>query len=154
MFGSRLSIAMGVVAFALGTIWAVGSAQTATAQTTEKISKKELKRLIANAVAPEDHMRIAAYYWAEGERFKAKELALAKEFTYYAYYPRPVRSWPTLNEDRRQLAIDYSKAAKKAFELADLHEQMAGTASPIEQATQTWIRVRRRAQTAEEAKQQ
>ena len=122
-----MSPADGSAQVATGMAPASGSAQAATEQRTQKPSKKKLKTLIANARTPEDHERIAAYYRAEGEQLKAKQREHEEELAEYLKNPssHPVPKWPTMDQHCRQLIFYYSKAAQKAFELADLHDQMA-----------------------------
>ena len=122
-----MSPAGGIAQVATGMAPASGSAQAATEQRTQKPSKKKLKTLIANARTPEDHERIAAYYRAEGEQLKAKQREHEEELAEYLKNPssHPVPKWPTMDQHCRQLIFYYSKAAQKAFELADLHDQMA-----------------------------
>ena len=112
---------------ATGVAPASGSAQAATEQRTQKLSKKRLKTLIANARTPEDHERIAAYYRTEGEQLKAKQREHEEELAEYLNNPssHPVPKWPTMDQHCRQLIFYYSKAAQKAFELADLYGEMA-----------------------------
>jgi len=116
-----------LLAFVMGTVPVNGSAQAATTQQTQTFNKKELKTLIANARTPEDHERIAAYYRAEGEQLKAKQREHEEELAEYLKNPssHPVPKWPTMDQHCRGLISYYSKAAQKAFELADLHDQMA-----------------------------
>ncbi len=122
-----MSPAGGIAQVATGMAPASGSAQAATEQRTQKLSKKKLKTLIANARTPEDHERTAAYYRAEGEQLKAKQREHEEELAEYLKNPssHPVPKWPTMDQHCRQLIFYYSKAAQKAFELADLHDQMA-----------------------------
>ncbi len=112
---------------ATGVAPASGSAQAATEQRTQKLSKKRLKTLIANARTPEDHERIAAYYRTEGEQLKAKQREHEEELAEYLKDPssHPVPKWPTMEQHCRRLIFYYSKAAQKAFELADLHDEIA-----------------------------
>lgn len=119
---------MGVVALALGVILATGVAQTAVSQQqTQRLTKKELKMLIANARTPEDHRRIAAYYRAEEGQLRAKQREHEVELAEYLKNPssHPVPKWPTMDQHCRQLIFYYNKAAQKAFAMADLHEKMA-----------------------------
>ena len=134
MFRSRLTIAIEVVVLALGMVPVNGNSQVAIQQTlqqTQKLSKKKLKLLIANACSPEDHERIASYYRAQGDRLKAKQREHEKELAEYLQNPssHPVPKWPTMGQVCRNLVFRYSSAAQKAFALADLHEQMARDAS-------------------------
>lgn len=124
-----VAVAVAVIALALGTIPAPGvAAQTAAPQQqTQRLTKKELKMLIANARTPEDHRRIAAYYRAEGDQLKVKQRAHEEELAEYLKNPssHPVPKWPTMDQHCRQLIFYYDKAAQMAFAMADLHEKMA-----------------------------
>jgi hypothetical protein len=91
------------------------------------LTKKEVKTLIQTAKAPEDHMKLAAYY-----RFQAKKLeAEAKDHEEMGeeYYKNPtahvIPKYPTMGQHCRDLAYYYGQAAKKNADLATLHEQMA-----------------------------
>lgn len=119
--------ACGSAQVATGVAPASGNAQAATEQRTQKLSKKRLKTLIANARTLEDHGRIAAYYRTEGEQLKAKQREHEEELAEYLKNPssHPVPKWPTMDQHCRQLIFYYSKAAQKAFELAELHDEMA-----------------------------
>lgn len=119
--------ACGSAQVATGVAPASGNAQAATEQPTQKLSKKRLKTLIANARTPEDHERIAAYFRTEGEQLKAKQREHEEELAEYLKNPssHPVPKWPTMDQHCRQLIFYYSKAAQKVFELADLHDEMA-----------------------------
>jgi len=44
----------------------------ASSQSPERLSKKELATLVANAQTPTEHRRIAAYYSAEAARLSAE----------------------------------------------------------------------------------
>lgn len=127
MSWSRLGIIVVLLVLAMGMTPAGGSAQVAPEPQAQKLSKKELKTLIANASTPEDHERIAAYYRTEGEQLKAKQREHEEELAEYLKNPssHPVPKWPTMDQHCRQLIFYYSKAAQKAFELADLHDEMA-----------------------------
>lgn len=127
MSRSRWGMMIALLIFVVGIVSVNGSAQAATTQQAEKLSKKELKTLIANARTPEDHERIAVCYRAEGEQLKAKQREHEAELAEYLKNPssHPVPKWPTMDQHCRQLIFYYSKAAQKAFELADLYDEMA-----------------------------
>jgi hypothetical protein len=68
--GVRAGIVFGLVllcAMFLGSSWASGQ------EHNEKLSKKELKELIATAKNAEDHLRIAAYYRAQANDYLARQ---------------------------------------------------------------------------------
>lgn len=125
MFQARLVAVLAITLLALGMIPANGNAQAAATQ--EKLSKKELKILIASAKTAENHERIAAYYRAEGERLKVGQKQHEVELAAYLKNPssHPVPKWPTMDRHCRQLAFSYGQATQKAFALANLHDQMA-----------------------------
>ncbi len=131
MFQTRLATAIAAVAIAMGTFPASGNPQTATVQQAQKLSKKELRVLIANARTPEDHERIATHYRAEAERLRTKQREHEEELAAYLKNPssHPSPKWPTLDQHCRQLAYYYGKASEKALALADLHDQMARAAT-------------------------
>jgi hypothetical protein len=124
MSRARWSTTIALLVLIVAMVPANGSAQAAA---TQQLSKKELKTLIANARTPEDHERIAAYYRTEGEQLKAKQREHEEELSEYLKNPssHPVPKWPTMDQHCRQLIFYYSKAAQSAFELAELHDQMA-----------------------------
>ncbi len=96
-----------------------------------RMSKKQLKALIASAKTPEDHMKLAAYYRGEAERLQAKQTEHQEEAA--EYYKNPLQhlgpKYPTLGQHCRDLAYYYGKAAESARSLASGHEQMAAIAS-------------------------
>ena len=102
---------------------------TALAQATiqyHKLSKKQLKALIASAKTPADHEAIAAYYHAKAQHFWAKyrkeEAALAE------YYRNPLRyssKYPTVGDMDRRLAESYELSAERAVALEEMQEQLA-----------------------------
>jgi hypothetical protein len=102
---------------------------TALAQATvqyHKLSKKQLKALIASAKTPADHEAIAAYYHAKAQHFWAKyqkeEAALAE------YYRNPFRyssKYPTVGDMDRRLAESYELSAERAVALEEMQEQLA-----------------------------
>lgn len=127
MFQARLVRAVAAVAVAVGIFPTSGNSQKATAQQEQKLSKKELRGLIANARSPEDHERIATYYRAKAERLTAMQRDHEEELAAYLKNPssHPSPKWPTLDQHCRQLAYYYGKAAEKALALANLHDRMA-----------------------------
>lgn len=131
MFQSRLATAIAAIAIGIGIFPASGNSQTATVQQTQKLSKRELRVLIANARTPEDHEMAATHYRAEAERLRAKQREHEEELAAYLKNPssHPSPKWPTLDQHCRQLAYYYGKASEKALALAALHDQMARAAT-------------------------
>ena len=66
---------------------------TADAQRNDKLSKKDLKTLIATATSTADHKRLAAYYRDEGERLQIKQKDHQQEASEYfkdpSHHPSP-----------------------------------------------------------------
>jgi hypothetical protein len=127
MFRLRFATAIAAIVIALGTLPASGSSQTTAVLQAQKLSKKELRVLIATARTPEDHERIATHYRAEAERLREKQRDHEEELAAYLKNPssHPSPKWPTLDQHCRQLAYYYGKAAEKTLVLADLHDRMA-----------------------------
>lgn len=127
MSRARLIVILAAVVLALGAVPNQGHSQPVTTQQAEKLSRKELRLLIAGARTANDHERIAAYYRAESERLNAKAEEEKGALAEYLKNPsgHPVPKWPPMDQQYRQLAYYYTEKAQKAFVLAGLHEQMA-----------------------------
>lgn len=127
MSRSRLIIVTVIAAFALGMNPASGRAQPATAQRAQRLSRKELKVLIANARTPEEHERIASWYRADAARLKAQQNEHEKEAQEYFKNPssHPIPKWPTYGQHCKELAAYYDSQTRKELALADVHEQLA-----------------------------
>ncbi len=68
----------------------------------EKLSKEEVKALIATAKTPEDHLRIAAYYRVQADHYLAKQKEhLAEEEEYNGNPQRYSTNWPTMGQHCR-----------------------------------------------------
>lgn len=95
-------------------------------QPNPRLSKKELKALIANARTPEDHRKIAAYYRSEAESLRERQREHEEDLAEYnqnsSRYPS---KYPTMGDHCRQLSQYYSLAAKQAEDLARMHQDMA-----------------------------
>lgn len=103
---------------------AVPPAQPAAQQ--DKLTKKELKALIASAKAPADHERIAAYYRAEVQRLDAKYRQHEEDLAGYNRNPlRYSSKYPTMGDHCRGWASYYKMAAERAAALATMHERLA-----------------------------
>ena len=92
----------------------------------EKLTRRELKTLIASAKTPADHERIATYYRAEAQNLEAKQREHEEELAeYYKNTSRYPSKYPTMGDHCRSLATHYKMAAQRAAELAEMHEQLA-----------------------------
>ena len=92
----------------------------------DKLTRKELKGLIASAKTPADHERIAAYYRAQAEQLKAKHREHERDLA--EYYKNPSRypgKYPTMGDHCRSLAGYYKMAAERAATSAEMHEKLA-----------------------------
>jgi hypothetical protein len=91
-----------------------------------KLSKKQLKALIASAKTLADHEAIAAYYHAKAQHYWAKyrkeETALAE------YYRNPLghpSKYPTVGDTDRSLAGFYELSAERAAAMEAMQEKLA-----------------------------
>ncbi len=117
----RLAIAVTVAMFLLGLVLPGANAQHA-----QKLSRRELKELIATAKTPADHEKLAAYYRNEAESLKTKQLEHEEELQeYYKHSSGSSSKYPTMGDHCRALADSYAMAAQKALAMADMHDQMA-----------------------------
>jgi hypothetical protein len=116
------------VAFAI----AVGlfiTAGSAAAAEPKRLSKKEVKALIAKANSSEDHMQLARYYRAEAERLEAEAADHDDMAAQYRKRPVPAASktpmHPASPEHCEYFAKALREAANAARQLAAGHEQTA-----------------------------
>jgi len=99
------------------------------AQSAARLTKKEVKALVANAKTPEDHMKLARHFKQEADRLEAE----AKEHDELAQEYRRSPSAMAMKmpmsgrsaEHCEYFAKSTREAAKAARELAAAHEQMA-----------------------------
>lgn len=115
--------------------WVAGMLFTVTpvtpaiaADAGKRLSKKELKALVATAQTPADHQKLALHYRAEASRLAAEskeheELAAAYAKSPSAHDVKHPNSPPTASHCRT-LAASYAKAAKDAEAIALAHEQL------------------------------
>jgi hypothetical protein len=91
------------------------------------LSKKEVKALIPTAKTREDHMKLARYYHYEANTLEAAAKDHDEMSTEYFRVPgsRPTLKYPTMGAHCRDLSAYYRQAAKKAEEMAAMHEEMA-----------------------------
>jgi hypothetical protein len=104
---------------------AVGTAATSS----NKMSKKEVKALLANANTPADHNRLADYYQSKSEKLEAEAKdhdAMAK--VYRSRGGAAGTKWPASSFTTRhceELAKDLRRSAAKDRALAIEHAEMA-----------------------------
>lgn len=108
----------------------LGSFSASGQEQKDKLSKKELKALIATAKTPEDHFRIAAYYRAQANDYLARQKEhLADEEEYNSNPQKYPTKYPTPAQHCRDWAYNDGQSAKKALALAEMHEAMARDAA-------------------------
>lgn len=116
-----LAAVMSMVAF--------GVASPAHGQpTTEKLTSKQVRALIATAKTPEDHQKIADFYRAAAETAKAN--AAEHERILAAYYQNPstheaAKAAGGPSAHCHTLINLFNEEAKEDLALADEHEKMA-----------------------------
>lgn len=97
--------------------------QTVIAASQHRLSKKELKALIASAKTPEDHQEVADYYHAEAKRLRAD----AKEHKQWAEI---YAKGPT-GKSQEQAMTGGAPAATHCQKWADLENQEADEADAL-----------------------
>lgn len=118
----RLTILL-LISFFLCSLSTVGQEQ-------QKLSKKELKTLIATATTAEDHLRIAKYYRRQEQLYLASQKEHeAEEKDYINNRQRYSAKYPFGAAHCRQWAYNDGQSAKQARALAELHERMAKEAA-------------------------
>ena len=121
----RLTIAVVFVILFVGLLSVEGNAQ--------KLSRKEVKTLIATAKTASDHERLAAYYRDEAASLTAEESEHEEELKeYYANSSRYPGKYPSIGDHCRELAGYYKMAAHTALVMADVHGQLAKTSPGTE----------------------
>jgi hypothetical protein len=113
----KLKSALLLLCVALLSFYAVGQQQ--------RLTKKEVKSLIATATTSEDHLRIASYYRGVAQRYLARQKEHEAEEKEYRSNPRAYPSKLGLAEHCRQWAYLDGQSAQKALALAESHEKMA-----------------------------
>jgi hypothetical protein len=121
----KLTVTLPVIAAVLTifTLNAMGAGET------KQLSKEQVKELIGSARTAADHERLAAYYQDEAARLQAEQRDHNEQAAEYLKNPssHPVPKYPTMGQHCRELADYYGQAAKKATELASMHEELART---------------------------
>jgi hypothetical protein len=100
------------------------------AEPTPPLTKQEVKALIKTAKTPEDHMKLARYYWYEADKLKSEAKDHEEMGAEYYQNPsgHPIPKWPTMGQHCKDLSGYYAKAAKEAEQMASTHEEMANGA--------------------------
>jgi len=94
-----------------------------------ELSKKELKELLAKAMTPQDHLRLAGHFEAKAKKYEA-------EASEHVDMARMYRVQPTASESKRPMSPDtaahcdyvaesLTKAAKESRAMAAAHQEMA-----------------------------
>src|SRR6266704_430985 len=111
------------IAIALLTFLLVVPAPRAAAAEQHKLSKKELKSLIARPKTPEDHQRLADYYSHKATKLESEAIRHHELQEYYVQHPISSEGkLPYLAQMKnhcRELSASLSKAAEAAKALAD-----------------------------------
>jgi septal ring factor EnvC (AmiA/AmiB activator) len=102
----------------------------ATAQTSVRLSKAELKTL---ATTPEGHQRLAAYYRGKAQHLREKAQNFSKQADYLATQPATIESKQGIScnctSHYRYFSKIYAHEAEDADALAARHERLAGIAN-------------------------
>ena len=112
------------------TITVIAQVSPASPVKPEKLSKSELRSLIATATTPEQHMRLAKYYEAKAQHY------LTESYEHQEMAEQFKRN-PMMNNDKRVFgtvnhcgyyAQSFKQQAAKMQESAHMQKQMAQTA--------------------------
>jgi hypothetical protein len=103
----------------------------AAKDSTAPVTKQQVKALIKTAKTPEDHQKLARYYWYEADKLKSEAKEHQETEEDYEQNPsgHPIPKWPTLGQHCKDLSASYQKAAEQAEQLAKAHEEMAKSAA-------------------------
>ena len=98
-------------------------------QADTHLSKKQLDTMIASARTPADHLKIAAYYRAESEKYFAESRAHADMAAAFAANPATNNAKRFNGTVSHCVSVEQSLKAKsiRAAALAEEHEKMAQT---------------------------
>ncbi len=106
----------------------ISTVQQATAQSSARLTKKELRELMMTAKTKADHQRIADHYKAEADRLieEAKEHEeMAEVYRKNPPYLAAKHPWAIGEKHCRGIAERLRQAAEKARSLATMHEAAA-----------------------------
>lgn len=122
----RAAVALTAITVILGVVGMLAQTNPAA---TARLTKKEVKTLVATAKTPEDHMKLARHFRQEADTLEAQakehdDLALEYRKNPSAMSMKMPMS-PRSAEHCEYFAKSAREAAKAARELATSHEQMA-----------------------------
>jgi hypothetical protein len=125
-FSSRIVVAFSVIALALS----AGAATAAQAgKSTDLLSSKQVKELVATAKTPADHLKLSKHFTALAAKYEARADEHAAEAQAYRKNPTFMESknpsGPGTAAHCDRFAELTRQAAKEARELASAHEHMA-----------------------------
>jgi hypothetical protein len=103
------------------------------AEAVPPLTKQEVKDLIKTAKTPEDHAKLARYYWFEADKLKSEANDHEEMGAEYAQNPsnHPIPKWPKFGQHCRDLSGYYAEAAKEAEKMATMHQAMAKAAEGV-----------------------
>ena len=93
----------------------------------EKLSKTEVRSLVATAATPAEHMRLAGYFKSESRRYAAEaqdHMALEAQYKKNPMTNNTKMSRGTVDHCD-YIAKSLNEASAKSAELAKMHEEMA-----------------------------
>ncbi|MDT8069539.1 MAG: hypothetical protein ROO76_15350 [Terriglobia bacterium] len=106
------------------------------AQPVNRISKKELKVLLATAKTPSEHRRLATFYLQEAQRSTKRSNYHKEMLALYGNSPVPYEGkfpYGTVGRSHCQKFIQfYAAQAQEAASLAARHEEMAKAAERMQ----------------------
>lgn len=117
---------------ALLLIPAVATMQRATAQSSGRLTKKELRELMMTARTKADHQKIAGHYKAEADRLieEAKDHEeMAEMYRKHPVIPVGKLQFPAGEKHCRDIAKGLRQAAEKTRALGAMHEAAAAKAN-------------------------
>ena len=125
-FSSRIVVAFSVIALAVS----AGAAIAAQARkSTDLLTSKQVKELVATATTPADHLKLSKHFTALAAKYEAQANEHAAEAQAYRKNPTFMESknpsGPGTAAHCDRFAELTRQAAKEARELASAHEHMA-----------------------------
>jgi len=125
-FSSRIVVAFSVIALAVS----AGAAAAAQARkSTDLLTSKQVKELVATAKTPADHLKLSKHFTALAAKYEAQANEHAAEAQAYRKNPTFMESknpsGPGTAAHCDRFAELTRQAAKEARELASAHEHMA-----------------------------
>ena len=130
----RLVRSVLVVTFSTALALTTVAAQTAPSQTIPRLSKKEVKTLLATATTAEDHQKLADYYRNKAQRSDAESERFAKQAQFLESHSKPgVPSGAA--KSYRYISRQYAEDAWESEALAAEQEKLAQASQIKPEAT-------------------